>query len=282
MTPNPFTALKFACSPHKWLRRSSSTPSLGIREHWDDPIPGTYEYKPGRGWYLVEIDNVDVTSPDDASRPRLPCSVTYCKLLHRYMLAPEFNERRFFDHVKNEKGDSRGLGFFRLDDGVTFVQCWSSDGSFIPGPYKRWCRDDSTKHMRPMQYKDTVIDGEARESRRSSWEKSQLRQFSVTSSRAVSPEPSRESRRASLDKSRLRQQSVINGVYTSPGLRNLRSPDFITRKSSASTAAGSTQQSTSISALTTPGGETSSRIHPEVISSKELRKRLMLLKNYDD
>lgn len=93
-------------------------------------MPGIYEYKPGRGWYLVEyVEDAEARSDSNASnaaktksKERLPRHLTYCKVLHRMMFTTEYNERRHIEYVKT--GDSyqvQQVGFFRLDDETTYV-----------------------------------------------------------------------------------------------------------------------------------------------------------------
>jgi hypothetical protein len=258
MSPNPFNLIKLALSPHRWgPRRSSSTQSLSKKEQWNSPVPGTYEYKPGRGWYLVEYaENVETASISDAgtastAKPeRLPRHITYCKLLHRMMFTTEYNERRHFEYIKNTDKEVHHLGFFRLDDGVTWVQCWDQFGNFIRGPYQRWCIDGKTQRMRPMQYRDATIDGDERESRRDSWERLQKQSVSDVSARC--------------------------SVCSSPSVASFRRPAFEARIS-ASTAAGSSR--TQDTSLTTPSsGLLSKQNTSEELDARELHAELLKLR----
>ncbi|KAI9678558.1 MAG: hypothetical protein M1817_005615 [Caeruleum heppii] len=52
---------------------NASTASLRRTEHWDVPVPGTYEYIPGRGWYLIARD-VALNPHSIHSRPTTPTS----------------------------------------------------------------------------------------------------------------------------------------------------------------------------------------------------------------
>jgi len=155
MSPNPFTAAKLLVSPQKWFaRRPSATPSVRTQEHWDEPVPGTYEHIPGRGWHLVAVDDEEAPSADASAPITLPQPVSYCRILHRYMLRQDYECRRKYQRTTDSKGTPKILGFFRLDDGVTWVQAWNARGEFVPGPYQRWCIDTETGRLRPMLCKD--------------------------------------------------------------------------------------------------------------------------------
>jgi hypothetical protein len=90
-------------------------------------MPGIYEYKAGRGWYLTEyLDAADSSASSTTGktdkRERLPRHLTYCKVLHRMMFTTEYNERRRLEYVKtSDSYQVEQKGFFRLDDGVTYV-----------------------------------------------------------------------------------------------------------------------------------------------------------------
>lgn len=162
-----------------------------MQEHWDEPVPGVYEYIPGRGWYLIATDKnafdennanmrpgsrdemaakvikdskseskhprhaskASVTNPEwDKStvlvKPPLP--VKYSKVLKRYLLATDYDNRKTQGRIQYPDGKYRSAGFFRLDDDIAWVQCWDDEGEFIPGPYKLWCIDRETKGFRHM------------------------------------------------------------------------------------------------------------------------------------
>lgn len=158
MTPNLFLATQTLFSPHKWFRNQPK-PSKPVRrtEHWDLPVPGTYEYIPGRGWYLIATDKrlEDSKAPQGAEVPTVklhqPVQVKYSKVLKRYLLAPDYEMRKREGRVMNENAARKEhAGFFQLDDGVAWVKAWDADGEFIPGPYKLWIPDPKTGHFRHM------------------------------------------------------------------------------------------------------------------------------------
>jgi hypothetical protein len=173
MTPNLLVATQTLFSPHKWFKRQQSERPTRKTEHWDSPVPGHYEYIPGRGWYLVATDkdassNVDLatdggpvgtlpmksTKSKDMIRMAQPVAVKYSKVLKRYLLDPDYRIRKRHGEIKDSRGRSVQVGFFRLDDGIAWVQCWDANGEFIPGPYKLWCVDAATEKFRHMLRKD--------------------------------------------------------------------------------------------------------------------------------
>jgi hypothetical protein len=144
MTPNLLVATQTLFSPHKWFVRRTSEKQRRKTEHWEHPVAGTYEYIPGRGWYLVATD-----CPNE--RVAQPIHVNYSKVLKRYMLKPDFDSRKRHGNIKDEKsGKLKNVCFFRLDDAVAWVQCWDDVGVFIQGPYKMWCIDKETGQFRHM------------------------------------------------------------------------------------------------------------------------------------
>lgn len=227
-----------------------------------EPVPGVYEYKKGRGWYLVEyLENTEPSSSSTAStisskksnKERLPRQVIKCRVLDRWMFTCDYEKRRHFEYVQSSGDDSQvdQVGFYRLDDGVTYIQCWDTFGHFIPGPYQRWCKDAKTKRMRPMVARDAVLEGQnldGRDSRRDSWEKMQREQSY--------PDPSRHC-----------------SVCSSPSVRSLRRPVYEGRASASTFAESSRSQGT---ALTTPASGLISRQQTsEEVDPKELRAELM-------
>lgn len=258
MSPNPFNLIKLAIAPHKWgSRRSSSQQSQTKKEHWDQPVPGTYEYKPGRGWYLIEYaENADAASISDAStastikQERLPRQVTYCKVLHRMMFLTEYNERRHFETIKlSSNNDAQHVGFFRLDDGVTWVQCWDRFGNFVQGPYQRWCVDETTRRFRKMLSSDAILIGEERASRRDSWERSQKQPVTNVSARC--------------------------SICSTPSVSSSRRPNFDSRASTSTVAESSRSQGTS---LTTPSSGIMTKQNTlEKLDATELHAELMKL-----
>jgi hypothetical protein len=170
MSPNLFLATQKLFSPHKWFRENKSQErSLRRTEHWAKPTPGLYEYIPGRGWYLiakekeaVQESTTEATTTEGgpvqaAQEPQTsyeklarPVSVHWSRVLKRYLLEPAYKDRKNHGVITNEKGKKIEVGFFRLDDGVAWVQCWDQHGTFIPGPYKLWCISARTGLFRPM------------------------------------------------------------------------------------------------------------------------------------
>ena len=143
MTPNLFLATQTLFSPHKWFVRKNFEKSSRKTEHWKAPISGIYEYIPGRGWYLVATD-----FPEE--KLARPIHVKYSKVLKRHMLQPDYDSRKRYGKITGNNGGIKTVGFFRLDDGVAWVQCWDEVGDFIPGPYKMWCVDEETGRFRHM------------------------------------------------------------------------------------------------------------------------------------
>jgi hypothetical protein len=171
MTPNLFLATQTLFSPHKWFKSQKGERPMRQQDHWDSPVPGIYEYIPGRGWYLIATDkdpqNVFTKDgPEDQSKRASkdttidpnqetikvtpPIQVKYSKVLKRYLLAPDYEMRKRHGRVLGSNGKSYTAGFFRLDDGIAWVECWDQDGEFIPGPYKLWCIDQATGNFRHM------------------------------------------------------------------------------------------------------------------------------------
>lgn len=169
MTPNLFVATQTLFSPHKWFNKNRSERPKRKSEHWDSPIPGIYEYIPGRGWYLIATDKDVAPEPIDEVDPKEggpvgsveekpketiqmspPVPVRYSKVLKRYLLSPDYEMRKKYGKIKDSRGKMVQVGFFRLDDGVAWVNCWDEEGDFIPGPYKLWCIDHRSEQFRHM------------------------------------------------------------------------------------------------------------------------------------
>ena len=89
-------------------------------------------------------------SPKEYERLALPISAHWSRVLKRYMLEDDYTARKKYGTIQNERGRNIEVGFFRLDDGVAWVQCWDQEGTFIPGPYKLWCISQRTGLFRPM------------------------------------------------------------------------------------------------------------------------------------
>ncbi|KAF2762678.1 hypothetical protein EJ05DRAFT_481586 [Pseudovirgaria hyperparasitica] len=143
---HPVMMMMMMC-PHKWFsspdsQRSAPKPERTV-EHWDSPVPGTYEYVPGRGWSLIAIDQPAATLIK-------PISVKYSRVLKRHLLIDDYNDRKRVAPIKDSKGRTKEVGFFRLDDGTAWVNFTDSNGDFIPGPYKLWIPDARTGKFRDM------------------------------------------------------------------------------------------------------------------------------------
>lgn len=172
MSPNLFLATQKLFSPHKWFRQSNSQERSERRtEHWAEPTPGLYEYIPGRGWYLIaktkdaphdlpaSTENggpvqASQDPPKEYEKLSRPMSVHWSRVLKRYLLENDYKARKKYGAVSNGKGRDVEVGFFRLDDGVAWVQCWDQEGTFIPGPYKMWCISARTGQFRSMLKRD--------------------------------------------------------------------------------------------------------------------------------
>ncbi|KAF2103874.1 hypothetical protein NA57DRAFT_50737 [Rhizodiscina lignyota] len=151
MSPNPYILLRNLVTPSRWF--AQSTPNLqkakGRIEHWDKPLPGYYEYIPGRGWFLIAIDS------DNGEKLDNPVPLTYCRILHRFMLKDDFEGRKRWGIVKDEQGvEKRGV-LFRMDDGVTWIYCWNEFGVFDVSERRiPYCVDSDTKKFRIMSASD--------------------------------------------------------------------------------------------------------------------------------
>lgn len=178
MTPNLLVATQKAFSPHKWFKTTKNERPTRTIEEWTVPVPGRYEYIPGRGWFLIatlkdatahtfEQKSADGGPVLPAKSPQIkeyiklaqPVQVHKSKVLSgRWFLDPDYKMRKKWGVIKNEEGKQVEVGFFQLDDG-TWVHCWDAEGNFIPGDpkirgYKRWCIDAQTKQFRHMLKRD--------------------------------------------------------------------------------------------------------------------------------
>ncbi|KAL2222065.1 hypothetical protein M432DRAFT_587972 [Thermoascus aurantiacus ATCC 26904] len=144
MAPNPFLCLRTLCCPLYWFQRGERfDDSICVEEHWSAPVPGIYRYIPKRGWHLVRRDDADEDE-------EIPQPTVYCRILHRYLLESEMQERCRWHTVKGKGDKPQKFLFFRLDDGYTWVAGWDAKGRFIPGPYRKWCYDKESMTMRRM------------------------------------------------------------------------------------------------------------------------------------
>ncbi|KAF2087828.1 hypothetical protein K490DRAFT_65108 [Saccharata proteae CBS 121410] len=147
MAPNLLVATQTLFAPQRWFSKRRSSKPVSKTEHWDDPTPGQYEYIPGRGWYLTRPDT---EAGEPGERLDKPKHVLYSRVLRRYLFDTEYQRRKLSGDIKDANGKWKEVGFFQLDDGVAWVNCWDSHGEFIPGPYERWCIDDRTEKFRKM------------------------------------------------------------------------------------------------------------------------------------
>ncbi|KAI9759205.1 MAG: hypothetical protein M4579_002492 [Chaenotheca gracillima] len=154
MAPNPFGLVKkvFNSSPQNTPSppESPAPRSQSIRrtEHWDEPVPGLYEYLPGRGWYLIKRDSAS----EGEKLKREP--VLRCPILHRWILRADREERTRTGKAIDQSGTITTKRFFKSDDPIAWINCWDKDGAFIPGPWERWCIDEKTGMFRKMLHGD--------------------------------------------------------------------------------------------------------------------------------
>lgn len=156
MSPNPYILLRNLVHPTRWFTSNASRGQRprGRLEHWDEPVPGTYEHFPGRGWFLIAVDS------DDGDKLDKPIPVTYSRILHRYLFTTDFESRRKWGIVRDGDGGKKAGVFFRLDDGVTWVYCWKETGEFDSTPQKQpYCIDAETDKFRAMTASDLRLDG---------------------------------------------------------------------------------------------------------------------------
>ncbi|KAI9859332.1 MAG: hypothetical protein M1824_003846 [Vezdaea acicularis] len=143
MSPNLFLCACTVLKPHRWFSNSPSHKASPCKEYWSSPVPGLYEYIPGRGWYLVAAE-------DPAFSPVKKEPVDYCRALQRYVLRAELEERIRWCRVRDTDGRHVEKRLFRMDDGITWICCWQDDGRFVEGPWERWCWDKETEKFRKM------------------------------------------------------------------------------------------------------------------------------------
>jgi hypothetical protein len=137
MAPNLFICLRAVFCPTYWFQNGDRIKGAVNREqHWETPVPGTYQFFPGKGWHLIHRD-------DDDHDEKLPAPLVYCRVLHRYMFESEFEDRcRWFSAPLHRGGRPEQLRFLLLDDGVSWVAAWDAQDCFIPGPYPKWWLDE--------------------------------------------------------------------------------------------------------------------------------------------
>ncbi|KAF1957749.1 hypothetical protein CC80DRAFT_33189 [Byssothecium circinans] len=172
MAPNLFVASQTLFQPRKWFRSSKSEKPKRLQERWEEPVPGFYEYIPRRGWFLIEKDKditavgsgadpkggpvltIEETAPKETIKVDPPVAVRYSKVLKRYLLSPDYLDRKKDGEIENSQGKKIIVSFFRLDDGVSWVNFLDEHGEFIPGPYRLWIIDSSSKNFRHMLRRD--------------------------------------------------------------------------------------------------------------------------------
>jgi hypothetical protein len=170
MTPNLFLATQKVFSPHKWFRTPNIERATRKTEYWKGPVPGQYEYIPGRGWYLIATlkdaptEVISAKNSDESAtfsqekefvKLAQPIPAVRSQVLGRYLLEEEYKTRKRYGNIRNERGKQIYVGFFQLDDKVAWVQCWDEKGQFISkSEYKRWCIDGETKQFRHLRKGD--------------------------------------------------------------------------------------------------------------------------------
>ncbi|CAI6340863.1 unnamed protein product [Periconia digitata] len=201
MTPNLFVATQTLFQPKKWFRQSKIEKPQRKTERWSEPVPGLYEYIPGRGWYLIEKDKISATDQDasddskeggpvlsiketassvDTIKVQPPIAVRYSKVLKRFLLSPDYDVRKKHGDIESSQGAKLlHVGFFRLDDEVSWVNCWDENGEFIPGPYRLWFYDTRTQQFRHMLRRDDPVyqrshPGSRAQSRQNSFDREQV------------------------------------------------------------------------------------------------------------
>jgi hypothetical protein len=211
MAPNIYLMLHTLVTPTRWFaRRPVAIRPVREEEHWTSPIPGTYEHKAGRGWYLTVLDE------PEKYNLQLPQPVVYCKVTHEWILRSEFSARHRRELIKDSNGDIREAGFFLLDDGITWVKAWNHHGKFKP-PFERWCIDAGTKQMRLMVYGDDPEWVSLRSSRAAS---SRTLSTATTSAACTTCGPSRAN---SVFETRIHGAGAGSSQYTSSAFATPRS-----------------------------------------------------------
>ena len=159
MTPNLFLLARKIFYPRCWLSRRrlrrSHRRTADDREDVE-PIRSSqschsYKYVPGHGWRLVRHHGLVKAGSTETE------SVIWCQILQRWMPQSELDDRTRRATVMRDDGILVERSFFRFDDGVTWVDCWDSQGKVKPGPWRRWCIDDDDDEphkMRPMLKRD--------------------------------------------------------------------------------------------------------------------------------
>ncbi|KAI9831309.1 MAG: hypothetical protein M1819_005083 [Sarea resinae] len=145
MAPNLYLLTQAVFTPSRWFSskpQEKKTKASRRKEHWDEPVPGTYEYIPGRGWYLIARD-----SGEDTDRE----PVVHSKVLRRYILKSEVHDRTRWATVETTPGKRDRVRFFQLDDGVTWYKCWNAEGVMLPKPWEKWELDPKTQKFHRLE-----------------------------------------------------------------------------------------------------------------------------------
>jgi hypothetical protein len=220
MTPNIYLMLQTLVTPTRWFAaRPAAVRPVRKQEHWTSPIPGTYEHKPGRGWYLISLDE------PEKHNIQLPQPVVYCKVTHEWILRTDFSARHRRELIKDSNGETREAGFFLLEDGITWVKAWDQHGKFKP-PFERWCIDTKTKRMRLMVYGDDP-------------EWVSLKSSRAASSRTLSPTTSAACTTCGSSRANSVFETKVHGVAgSSSGESQYTGSEFATPRSGALTGRG--------------------------------------------
>lgn len=189
MPPNLLVYAQTAVNPNRWFSRSksssdiSATPgaSLALTEHWTRPIPGTYQHRPGAGWFLIKLDS-------DPSKPDFPQRVIWSDALDAKILEHDYHARskqaRLPEAITPSSNGSRNgsvsrpaspnellvklgkikdgkkpkerpmVNFVRLTDEVTWLNDKDANGNPTKAPWQRFCIDKDTGEFRPMLRRD--------------------------------------------------------------------------------------------------------------------------------
>jgi len=141
MCPNLYLAIVSPVStlkprPKQQLKSSTSF------EHWDTPVPGTYSHVPGRGWFLIHRD-------DEQQRQEKPEPVVYCRILHRYLLSSELEQRCQWHRVVVVGGGERQSGDWIEQE---------SDRPKAPERNTSWSSSLSSRSSRSTKSKQSITE----------------------------------------------------------------------------------------------------------------------------
>lgn len=148
MSPNLFVALKTLGHPETWFREKPASAPISLIQQRSTPIPGIYKHI-SSGWFLIARESTP-GSKVFTNKLDTPLPVIYSQVLKRWLFEDEFVARQRKGRIEGEPKWHKGDGFFRLDDGVSWVHCFDSEEGFIPGPWRRYCFDRETDRFRPM------------------------------------------------------------------------------------------------------------------------------------